>query len=281
MLVSGLSEIFGKEISDNVCELYFRALADLSIEQVEHAVNVTAATCKFFPKPAELREIIEGKPDDQSVIAWEVVLDAYKKANYYRSILFEDGAIGSAINAVFGGWPQCSDSLAHLSDEMVTSKRKEFYTSYRNARRLNKSVRYLPGQVEIENRNTISTWTRDQFGPTYKQQVYIARSSGGYLIEADFDRSSGALIGGEQSLLAQAPQKLRLPERPMRQLTDGSQALDPEQAREILSQSIGDLTARMRMPSAASEPLRGKELLDRIEMLKRQAKALSEEPVTK
>ena len=47
----------GKEISGPLLEVYWRALADLTDEQLESAATKALRACKFFPTPAELLEL--------------------------------------------------------------------------------------------------------------------------------------------------------------------------------------------------------------------------------
>ncbi len=55
-ILFGLSEMFQRDLKPTTHVMYFAALSDLTIEQVNSAANRWARTGKFFPKPAELRE---------------------------------------------------------------------------------------------------------------------------------------------------------------------------------------------------------------------------------
>lgn len=61
-LMGMLGENFDKELSPLKVELYFDCLNDFEIEKVKKAVFVAIKTLKFFPKVAELRELIQGGP---------------------------------------------------------------------------------------------------------------------------------------------------------------------------------------------------------------------------
>lgn len=62
--MAGLGELFGKRISDVLKEIYWQALAPYSNEQCRIAFNRATTERKFFPKPVELIELIEGSTKD-------------------------------------------------------------------------------------------------------------------------------------------------------------------------------------------------------------------------
>ena len=59
-----LAELYEKTLTPNVLELYFATLSDLTLEQAQAACVQAANTCKFFPKPVELRELVQGTAAD-------------------------------------------------------------------------------------------------------------------------------------------------------------------------------------------------------------------------
>ena len=55
-----LGEVFNETVSDVRIEAYFAVLRDHPIEAVTAACQTALKRCKFFPRPAELREFMEG-----------------------------------------------------------------------------------------------------------------------------------------------------------------------------------------------------------------------------
>lgn len=53
-LIAVLSEVFEREPSKVLAEVYFRVLSEWSIEELNSAVWEYVATGQYFPKPAEL-----------------------------------------------------------------------------------------------------------------------------------------------------------------------------------------------------------------------------------
>ena len=61
---AALAEMFDKPISITQQRLYLFALKDLRTEGIEEACRIALSECKFFPKPAELRELVKRPEDD-------------------------------------------------------------------------------------------------------------------------------------------------------------------------------------------------------------------------
>lgn len=53
-----LTELLGEEIPRNRAEMYFDLLKEYSAYQLKVAFNTATRTCRFFPKPVELIEMI-------------------------------------------------------------------------------------------------------------------------------------------------------------------------------------------------------------------------------
>ena len=72
-----LCEIFDKQISPIVIRAYFQALRPYPVEEVEGAISQAIVSCKFFPRPVELIELITGGreaiEDKAEILAREVV----------------------------------------------------------------------------------------------------------------------------------------------------------------------------------------------------------------
>lgn len=66
-----MASIYAKDLNDNIIKLYFVALNRYEYDDVERAFGETVARNKFFPKPAELIELIEGNEDELIDMAYQ------------------------------------------------------------------------------------------------------------------------------------------------------------------------------------------------------------------
>lgn len=142
----GLAEVFGAEISKTKIEIYFQALYDFPIDAIESAAAAAVKTLKFFPKPAELIELINGKSQDLSLLAWMQVTKAIDSCGAYKSVKFADQAIHSCIEHL-GGWVD----LCNVPDEEMVWKQKEFERLYVLLSKRQEHSSHLAGIFEISN----------------------------------------------------------------------------------------------------------------------------------
>src|SRR5207302_595298 len=73
-----IAALFKDRLTDDVQELYFAALADLPLDNVQKAFNVAVRSCTFMPKTAELRQLI-GAPGGDPELADETAWLEYKQ----------------------------------------------------------------------------------------------------------------------------------------------------------------------------------------------------------
>ena len=214
-------------------QAYFRALDDLTIEQVEYAMSRCLKSCRFFPKPVEIREVIEGTTEDQALSAWQQVEHAFKKAGYWTSVLFENGAIARSIERVFGTWVECSQFLHVESPEMIRAKQKQFEAVYRQAARGDASPRYLRGYCESNNLNSTSQWERGtpvQIGEQqiFRQSVWI-QGANPRQVEVEFDFYTAQMICPIGSILERPAIRALAPGTEAKLLSAGAgEMVDPE-----------------------------------------------------
>lgn len=106
-MMAGLAEAVGQEVTPLRIKIYAKALEDLKIEEIEKAAwgLIQTRTFNSFPKPAELREAVNGKPEDAALIALEKVERAVREVGGYTSVVFDDPVIHRVIGATAeAGW---------------------------------------------------------------------------------------------------------------------------------------------------------------------------------
>ncbi len=147
-----LCEIHGRELSPIAVQVYFRALERFSIEVVEAVFTNAYVSCKWFPKPVELIELITGGPEnvaDRAEIQAAEVLRAVRHIGFYQSVKFDDPITNAVIQQGFGGWIQLCKDL-HMDGEKWFFK--DFNKSYAvYSRQKIKQNGHLAGQIELEN----------------------------------------------------------------------------------------------------------------------------------
>jgi len=103
----GLSEIHGKQFSEFTAKAYFKTLSPYPVRDVVNAIEKAIIRCRFFPKPVELLEFLEGTPEDQKIKAEgkaREVLMAVRRYGAYANVLFPDPVTNAILRQYFGGW---------------------------------------------------------------------------------------------------------------------------------------------------------------------------------
>lgn len=128
-LMAMLSATFNEPVTEPRVAAYFEVLKALSIEEVESGVKACLAGCRFFPKPADILEAVNGNAKEreatleaQAAGAWAVAFDECDHAVGRR---FEDSTIHHVVKAL-GGWVDFSN----MTEEEVPFVRKDFIRLY-------------------------------------------------------------------------------------------------------------------------------------------------------
>ena len=124
-----MGEAFETSVSAIRAEMVCRALEDLPFEAVKAAAATHLRHGKFFPKPAELRELVEGNTDDQAEIAWQWVPKEVRRVGYLGTPSYPDEATKRATEGLFGSWRALCENLPAGGPELL-GFRKQFLALY-------------------------------------------------------------------------------------------------------------------------------------------------------
>ena len=152
-----VAEAFDKKLSPQLMALYFEVLTDYSLEVLQVAMAQAMTSCRFFPKPVELIELMDGRPEEHAEQAWTQVYAALNSAGTYRSLSCADAVTAETIRVIWRSWPEAATLPRPESDDgpMYQVTHKEFLAAYqRLARRQHDGERfepYLQGRLEADN----------------------------------------------------------------------------------------------------------------------------------
>lgn len=156
-LMAVLGETFGKDVSPTLASIYFKAFTAWDLDTFEAAVTKAVVTLRFFPKPAELIELIEGTATDHTAMAeqaWYQLWRALGHAGTYRSLFCEDRVLAETIRRLFGDWPATGMMPRAESNDgpMYQVRHKEFVATYVRLLKAREPYEpYLIGRTESEN----------------------------------------------------------------------------------------------------------------------------------
>lgn len=137
-----LAELFDAKFSEAKQQLYFEALSDLDLEDLQRAIQDAARQCKFMPKPVELRELAVGREEDHAEEAWFEFKADIRRIGQYQAWDTPDTSAKQAVSEVFGGFSRAC--AAELTPEMWQARKKEFIRAYIGWERHTARQRQLP-----------------------------------------------------------------------------------------------------------------------------------------
>ena len=154
MLVLG--EVFNEQVSETRIEAYRIALDAYEFDAIDRAMRQAVTAQKFFPKPAELVELLEGSLDDRAGQSWHVLLEAISDGGK-ASVKFLDPAAAVAVDVTFGGYLAAARMIHEADEPMVAHYRKTYVQAYQTARKFPREVEtYRAGVFEFQNFGGVS-----------------------------------------------------------------------------------------------------------------------------
>ena len=145
-LMATMGELYDKPVTALLSTVYWKVLEPFSDDECEAAFKQVVLESKFFPRPAELVEILQGKKTDQAAVAWIKVVEGIRQHGEYVSVSFDDPVIHAVIEFM-GGWP----SVGTWPVDELKWKQKEFERLYVIMQRGGKFPDHLPGVHELAN----------------------------------------------------------------------------------------------------------------------------------
>ena len=155
-LMMAAGEVYGREVTKPMAAIYFSALANASIEQVQEAMMAhmqNPDSGQFFPKPADLIKQMTGTTkqqdaaiEDKAAIAWACIERDIRRIGSYGNMKLDDKQALATVKAM-GGW----QSICQTEISKMEWKRKEFIRMYEAFERtpLEALPSSLPGRVEL------------------------------------------------------------------------------------------------------------------------------------
>lgn len=164
--MAALGMVLGAEPTPALTEAYWQALRDLPIEAVETAARRAMGECRFFPKPAELRELAGGQtPALRAAEAFSHARKAISAHGRNRSVDFDDPIIPAVIRALRGTWLGWCNSHSEDLDTFLQRDFVRLYVEYAKSPPEKDMTRVLLGEyggtpAKVLTRPVVTALTR-------------------------------------------------------------------------------------------------------------------------
>ena len=125
-----LAEVFDAKFSEAKQMLYFEALRDIPLDRVLAALSHAAKTCRFMPRPVELRDLAVGSSDDHAEVAWSKLLGEVRRVGAYGTPKLPDECSDVMVR-LWGTWGHLCQTLPSEGPELLgwAKRFKSLYTS--------------------------------------------------------------------------------------------------------------------------------------------------------
>ena len=133
-MMFALGDTFNEPVSEIRAEAYFEALKRFPIADVLAAGRRALEECRYFPRPVELREMLDGTDDEQAERAWNIMRQLVRSVGFYGVPTWPDDAIRRAALDLYGGWQALCSNLPSGHDDTgpaLLGARKAFIANYK------------------------------------------------------------------------------------------------------------------------------------------------------
>jgi hypothetical protein len=206
-MMMGLGLAYKESITEPLTDLYFKALTEMSIEDVRRAGAQILKTSKFFPRVADFYDYVHGDANEAAQRGWVLLVHTVERLGGYPSLMIRDAPFALALQTTFGDWVRCCEMLPLPSDPMFASFRKQFIENYRVAAKDQTAIPvYLSGRSEQANRLNCATFTRgmpamDGEEPAITQRAGAIINGRLYELNLNFNITTGALTAQSRQFL--------------------------------------------------------------------------------
>src|SRR3954452_23842091 len=151
-MLFAMGEVYNEPVSEARAEMCCRALEDLPFESVEAVARRHLQASPFFPKPADLRRVIEApvdnrQIDDEAEMAWTWLLREVRRVGYIGTPTWPDDITQRGAEGLFGSWRALCERLPATGPELL-GFRKQFVLLYGGTKRQALKGELQPGHAE-------------------------------------------------------------------------------------------------------------------------------------
>jgi len=147
--LAGLCQLHNRKVTKQMAKMYFFALGHFDIEDVLRAMVAAVSMNKFFPKPSEIIEIMQGSPEDVAEVEASKVWKAITHVGGNQSVVFDNPVTSAVVEYGFGGWVKLCSEMRMDEEKWF---RKGFVKTYTAFSRQNvQHFGELAGRAAISN----------------------------------------------------------------------------------------------------------------------------------
>ncbi len=128
--------LYEKDLTEMVIEVYYQTLQGYSIEDISATFTKHIKSSKYFPKPAEILEVLHGVGDEldaRSLQQAAAVWNAIARVGHGSSVFFKDPVSAAVVKGVYGGWCKLASETKEAEQKWFMKDFTTYYQSYARA----------------------------------------------------------------------------------------------------------------------------------------------------
>jgi hypothetical protein len=146
-MVLAMGEVFNEPVSTVRVEMFTRLVEDLPFEKVTAAMVQLGRRATFFPKPGEIRELVEGNVTDEAEQGWMAMLSEIRRVGYTGTPEWPNEATKRTVEGMFGSWRALCERLPAAGPEFL-GYHKQFVAAFGSNWRQAAAGQLGPGRTE-------------------------------------------------------------------------------------------------------------------------------------
>jgi len=152
-LLTMTAALYDKELNEMLLELFYNALDGFELERIKAAFTQHVKRSRFFPKPADIIEIMRGTGDDlesRAIQQANLVWCSIASVGHGATVLFKDPVTNAVVEQCFGGWCQLAGESKERELKWFLKDFEKYFRVYAKAGIERHEP--LPGWYDIQNR---------------------------------------------------------------------------------------------------------------------------------
>lgn len=128
LYLSDVMSFYSQPISNFIIDVWWSACEKYDFDRIKKAFNLHVLDPdrgRFYPKPGDIVQKIEGTVTERSLLAFGKMFSAIKRVGQYSNLIFDDAAIHAAIEDM-GGWPK----LCAIEEKNISFFQHQFTELY-------------------------------------------------------------------------------------------------------------------------------------------------------
>ena len=129
-ILAQFAELWDKQLTESLLNIYIAALEDLAIEDIEDAARDALRDSSYFPKPVDLRRLVGATDQDGAEQAWGALQNLVRTTGLYGSPKWGEAFLTKrVVTLLYGSWGALCQRLPNANAGRTYETAKQEFTA--------------------------------------------------------------------------------------------------------------------------------------------------------